>query len=59
MAQLIQAQSFTRSEAWAASRGIYLPSMPYSLPVTSFTRQEVATIQRIPTQVLLSELGLN
>jgi hypothetical protein len=33
--------------------------MSYSLPTTSFTRQELATIQRGPIQVLLSAINRN
>jgi hypothetical protein len=59
MAQLISAQSITCSEAWTAYRSIYLPSMRCNLPATSFTRQDLATIQRSPIQVLLSVMGFN
>jgi hypothetical protein len=54
MAQLIPAQSITHFEAWTAYRSIYLPSMLYTLPAISFTRQELATIRRSPIQVILS-----
>jgi hypothetical protein len=43
-AQLISAQSITRSETWIAYRIIFLPSLRYSLSSTGFTRQESATI---------------
>jgi hypothetical protein len=59
MAQLISAQTVTRPEAWTAYRDIYRASMSYSLPVTSFTRQELDKIQRRPIQVLLSAMGFN
>jgi hypothetical protein len=59
MAQLISAQSTKRSDGWLAYRSIYLASMSYSLPTTGFTRQELATIQRGPLQVLLSVMGFN
>jgi hypothetical protein len=49
----------TRSEAWTAYRSICLPSMRYSLSAISFARQEFATIQRSPIQVLLSAMGFN
>lgn len=52
--------SIARSEAaWTAYRSIYLPSMRYSLPATSCTRQKLFTIQSSPIQVLLSATGLN
>jgi hypothetical protein len=59
MAQLISVQTITRPEAWTAYRNIYRASMSYSLPVTSFTRQELDKIQRRPIQVLLSAMGFN
>jgi hypothetical protein len=59
MAQLISAQSIKRSDGWLAFRSIYLASMSYSLPTTSFTRQELATIHRGPIQVLLFAMGFN
>jgi hypothetical protein len=51
--------SIKRSDGWIAYRSIYLASMSYSLPTTSFTRKELATIQRGPIQVLLSATGFN
>jgi hypothetical protein len=59
MAQLISAQSITRSHAWIAYRSIFLPSLRYSLSSTSFTRQELAIIQRSSALVLLSAMGFN
>jgi hypothetical protein len=59
MAQLISAQAITRPDAWIAYRSIYLPSLRYSLSSTSFTRQDLSTIQRSSTQVLLSAMGFN
>jgi hypothetical protein len=47
MSQLISAQSITRYEAWTAYRIIYLPSMRYSLPATSFTQLDLGNY---PTQ---------
>jgi hypothetical protein len=55
VAQLISAQSITRSEAWIAYQSIFLPSLRYSLSSTSFTRQELASIQRSSTQIMLRE----
>jgi hypothetical protein len=48
-----------RSDAWLAYRSIDLPSMSYSLPSTSFTRRELATIQRSPIRALLSAIVFN
>jgi hypothetical protein len=59
MAHLISAQLIARSEAWLAHRSIYLPSMSYSLPSSSFTRRELATVQRRPVRALLSAMGFN
>jgi hypothetical protein len=58
MAQLISAQAITRSEACIAYRSIFLPSLRYSLSSTNptLTRQELATVKRSSTQVLLSAL---
>jgi hypothetical protein len=47
---------------WSARRAylnIYLPSMTYSLPVTSFTRYELSTIQNAPLSVLIPAMGFN
>jgi hypothetical protein len=57
MANLISAQSIARFDGWTAYRSIYLPSMSYSLPNTSFTRQELATIQRSLIRALLLPWG--
>ena len=59
LAHLISAQLIARSEAWVAYRSIYCPSMTYSLPSTSFTRRELASIQRSPIRALLSAMGYN
>jgi hypothetical protein len=59
MAQLISAQAITRPDAWIAYRRVYLPSLSYSLPSTSFPRQDLATIQRNSIHVLLSAMGFN
>ena len=45
-----------RSEAWVAYRSIYRPSMSYSLVCTSFTKRELANIQRSPIRALLSTM---
>jgi hypothetical protein len=59
MAHLISAQLIARSQGWLAYRSIYLPSMSYSLPSTSFTRRELANIQSSPIRALLSAMGFN
>jgi hypothetical protein len=59
VAQLISAHAITRPDAWIAYRSMYLPSHSYSLPSTSFTRQDLATIQRSSIHVLLSAMGFN
>jgi hypothetical protein len=59
MAHLISAQLIARHEAWLAHRSIYLPSMSYSLPSTSFTRRELANIQSSPIRALLSAMGFS
>jgi hypothetical protein len=59
MALLISAQLIARSEGWLAYRSIYLPSMSYSLPSTSFTRRELATIQRRPIRAILPAISFN
>jgi hypothetical protein len=59
MAHMISAQLIARPEGWIAYRSIYLSSMGYSLPSTSFTRRELSTIQRSPIRALLSTMGFN
>jgi hypothetical protein len=54
---LISAQSMARSGGWIAYRSFYLPSVSYSLPSTSFSRQELATIQRSPIEHLFLQWG--
>ena len=59
MAQLISAGSLTRSDASVLYRSVYLGSMGYSLPVTTFTEKELSKIQGAPVQALLSGMGYN
>jgi hypothetical protein len=59
MAQLISAQSITRSDAWTAYRSIYLSSIGYILPSTSFNQRELAKIQSSPIRALLPAMGFN
>jgi hypothetical protein len=49
---MTSAQLIARPEGWIAYRSIYLPSMSYSPMSTSFTRRELATIQRSPIRAL-------
>jgi hypothetical protein len=57
MAQLLSAQLITRSDAWTAYRSIYLPSISYGLPSTSFNQRELSKIQSSPIRALLPAMG--
>jgi hypothetical protein len=60
MAQLISAQSITRFQRHGQPNEVSVfPLRTITLPATSFTRQELATIQRSPIQVLLTAMGFN
>jgi hypothetical protein len=48
-----------KRSARRAYTNIYLPSMGYSLPVTSFTRRELKQVQTAPLGVLIPALGFN
>ena len=48
-----------RRTARKAYQTIYLPSMGYTLPLTSFTRAELKKIQQAPIGVLLPSMGFN
>jgi hypothetical protein len=59
MAHLISARLITRFEAWTAYRSIYLLSMSYSLPSTSFNRRELDRVQSSPIRAILAAMGFN
>jgi hypothetical protein len=59
MSHLISAQFITRTEAWTAYRSIYLLSMSYSFPRTSFNRRELAKVQSRPINAQLSAMAFN
>jgi hypothetical protein len=47
----------TRKQAWMALNGMFFPSMKYSLPATSLSRQDIDFIQNYTIDKFLSAIG--
>jgi exonuclease III len=59
LAQLIEMNYFTKSEAWIFYTSFYLPSITYSLPMTPLTLQQCTDLNTRVLQVLLPKCGYN
>ena len=58
-AKQLRSYKILPSSTQTSVRAIYLPRMGYTLPICSFTRQELNKIQSAPVNAILQSLGYN